>query len=185
MPKRKTSIGPQPLDCSDGAKMLIDQMKEHPEEFKGYAGKFTAILDMAREATQGAHRNVKMSERDANAIMAAAEEHLYEVWLAEDVLTSIMQPKPEVEQAWGTTTGRSGGKSSVLGQLQGGTISNSIYSNGNIGASNVTTSQYIEQVYRSEVDRYKMELEKHEREDFERREREHAMRITKPFKHSI
>lgn len=102
MPKRKTSSGPQQLDCSDGAKMLIDQMKEHPEEFKGYAGKFTSMLDKARAATQGGITT--MSKRDGIAIMAAAETHLYEVWLAEDVLTNIMQPKPEVENAWGNAT---------------------------------------------------------------------------------
>lgn len=96
MPKRKISSGAAPLqqlDCSDGAKMLIDQMKQHPEEFRPFAGKFTSILDMARETSQGLSRSVKMSHRDAAAIMAAAETHLYEVWLAEDVLTNMMKPK--------------------------------------------------------------------------------------------
>lgn len=93
MPRRKTSSGPQQMDCSDGAKMLIDQMKEHPEEFKGFAGKFTHMLDTAAEVTRGNIRH--MSKRDAAAIMAAAEEHLYEVWLAEEVLTKMMAPKPK------------------------------------------------------------------------------------------
>jgi hypothetical protein len=185
MPKRKTSSGPQQLDCSDGAKMLIDQMKEHPEEFKGYAGKFTSILDKARTATQGGV--TAMSKRDVIAIMDAAETHLYEVWLAEDVLTSIMQPKPEEEyKPWGTTTGRSSGKS-VLDQMSGPQITNSVYSNGNVGASNTSTAQYIEQAYRVEQERYalKLERERYEQEEFKRREHEHAMRITKPFKDSI
>lgn len=95
MPKRTTSNGrarPQ-QECSDGAKMLIDQMKEHPEEFKGFAGKFRDLLDTAAEVTRGNPRH--MSQRDAVAIMAAAEEHLYEVWLAEEVLTKMMTPKPK------------------------------------------------------------------------------------------
>lgn len=167
MPKRKTSIGPRQLDCSDGAKMLIEQMKEHPEEFRGY-GKFTSIMDTARQAVQGQPMNVKMmSRRDAIAITGAAEEHLYEVWLAEDVLTKMMTPKQE-EKSWGTTTGRSSGKS-VLGQ---GVLSNA--------ASNATTPQYIEQVYRIALEQERRELR--EREDFKRREYEHAMRNTKPFK---
>jgi len=160
--------------------MLIDQMKEHPEEFKGYAGKFTSILDKARTATQGGV--TAMSKRDVIAIMDAAETHLYEVWLAEDVLTQIMKPKPEEEgKAWGTTTGRSPGKS-VIGQLQGGTISNAAAYSNSIGASNTATSQYIEQVYRIEQEKYalKLERERYEQEEFKRREHEHAMRITKP-----
>lgn len=95
MPKRTTSNGRARLqqECSDGAKMLIDQMKEHPEEFKGFAGKFRDLLDTAAEVTRGNPR--LMSQRDAVAIMAAAEEHLYEVWLAEEVLTKMMEPKPK------------------------------------------------------------------------------------------
>jgi hypothetical protein len=180
MPKRKISSGAAPLqqlDCSDGAKMLIDQMKQHPEEFKGYAGKFTSILDMARETSQGLSRNVKMSQRDAAAIMAAAETHLYEVWLAEDVLTNMMKPKeePEVEKAWGPTTGRMSGKS-VLSQMSGSAITNSVF------VDNNTTSKY-EQAYRIEQERYKlqMERERYEQEEFKRREYEHALRNTKPF----
>lgn len=180
MPKRTTSNGKPQLECSDGAKMLIDQMKEHPEEFKGYAGKFTTLLDKAHDVQHNS-AICGMSKRDAAAIMDAAETHLYEVWLAEDVLTQIMQPKPEVETA--TFAHRAVGKS-VLGQMTGATIANSVYSNGNIGASNTTTSQYIEQAYRMEQERYalKLERERYEQEEFKRREHEHAMRITKPFK---
>jgi len=164
MPKRTTSSGrtqPQ-LNCSDGAKMLIDQMKEHPEEFRGYAGKFTSMLDMAREANQGLQRNVKMSQRDAAAILAAAETHLYEVWLAEDVLTTIMRPKVSEEQIYSQA------------------ISNStLYKN---TTSNTGTGQYVEQAYQREMARHKLELEKYKMEDFKRRELEYAMRTTKPYK---
>jgi hypothetical protein len=101
MPKRTTSIGPQQLDCSDGAKMLIEQMKEHPEDFRGYGAKFTSILDKARTATQGGV--TAMSKRDVIAIMDAAETHLYEVWLAEDVITQLMTPRAQAGERDATT----------------------------------------------------------------------------------
>jgi len=150
--------------------MLIDQMKEHPEEFRGYAGKFTNLLDMAREANQGLQRNVKMSQRDSAAILAAAETHLYEVWLAEDVLTTIMRPKVKEELIYPQAI--------PGGVLRQGAISNSTLSN------NTAASQY-EQAYQMEMARHKLELEKYKMEDFKRRELEYAMRNTKPFKFSI
>jgi hypothetical protein len=155
------------MDCSDGAKMLIDQMKEHPEEFRGYAGKFTSMLDMAREAAQGLSRHVKMSTRDAEAILVAAETHLYEVWLAEDVLTSIMQPKPEVEKSpYVTGTGRAIGKS-VLGQ---GTIQpGGFYENNTINAQ-----QYDHQMTRMMEEKYRLEQRRIQ-------DNEYAQRNTKPF----
>jgi hypothetical protein len=162
------------MDCSDAAKMLIDQMKEHPEEFRGYAGKFTNLLDMARDAVQGTLRNIRMSTRDAEAILAAAETHLYEVWLAEDVLTMIMQPKPEPEKDVRYATPVKAG----LGTLKGANISNSIYSPSNTvsNTSITSTSQYIEQVYQMEQAKYKMELER-----LRHQENEHALRTAKPF----
>jgi hypothetical protein len=155
--------------------MLIEQMKLHPEEFKGYAGKFTHLLDTAREASQGMHRNVKMSQRDATAILDAADEHLYEVWLAEDVLTKMMAPKEEPEKNMVYAT-------PVKAGLWQGAVPSAIYSNGNItsntmaniGSSNTSTSQYIEQAYR-------MEMEKHAMERQRQQENEHALRNTKPF----
>jgi hypothetical protein len=152
--------------------MLIAQMKEHPEEFRGYAGKFTAILDKAREAIDGLHRNVWMSKRDAEAILAAAETHLYEVWLAEDVLTAIMQPKEQVAEAERAyTVGR--GKVALPSAIYAG------HNTANI-ASNTSTSQYIEQAYQMERAKYQMELEKLRQQD-----NEFAMRLTKPFKDFI
>lgn len=141
--------------------MLIDQMKEHPEEFRGYGAKFTGMLDMARDALQGPLRNVWMSQRDATAIMAAAETHLYEVWLAEDVLTTIMRPKVEAEELKYP-------KAST-GVLRQGAISNSTLSN------NTAASQY-EQAYQMELAKYKAELAKQRQQ-----ENEYAMRLTKPF----
>ena len=171
MPKRTNSIGPRQMDCSDGAKMLIDQMKEHPEEFRGYAGKFTNLLDMARDAVQGTLRNIQVSKRDAEAILAAAETHLYEVWLAEDVLTRIMQPREEEQSMKATFAHRAVGKS-VLGQMTGANIASNTIVNNTWGPS------YEDHM--REMERYKMEAAK--QEDFKRRELEHALRNTKPFK---
>ncbi len=175
MPKRKTSIGPQQLDCSDGAKMLIDQMKEHPEEFRGYAGTFRSMLEMALDVARGAARN--MSKRDAAAIMGAAETHLYEVWLAEDVLTQIMQPKEEPVQYREAMRLDSSGTLGIgirapgKSFLQGAGTPKSMFVD-----DNATASQY-EQVYQIEVAKYKAELEKLRQQDLE-----HARRNTKPFK---
>ena len=167
MPKRTNSSGPRQMGCSDAAKMLIDQMKEHPEEFRGYAGKFTAMLDMAREALQGPHRNVRMSMRDAEAIVTAAETHLYEVWLAEDVLTMMMRPKEEAEAPKY--------KVGLTPAHIANTALNAMYPTANT-ASN-STSQYVEQVYRMEQEKYRLELEKLRHQDSE-----HAMRTAKQFK---
>jgi hypothetical protein len=158
------------MGCSDAAKMLIDQMKEHPEEFRGYAGKFTAILDKAREAIQGLHRNVWMSKRDAEAILAAAETHLYEVWLAEDVLTAIMLPKqePEKDVKYATPV-----KAGLWQGSIGANGSSSVHTN----IATTSTAQYVEQVYRMEQEKYRLELEKLRQQEFEQ-----TMRNTKPFK---
>jgi hypothetical protein len=158
------------MGCSDAAKMLIDQMKEHPEEFRGYGGKFTAMLQMAHEALQGPHRNVRMSMRDAEAITAAAETHLYEVWLAEDVLTRITLPKESEEPMKATFAHRAVGKS-VLGQMTGANIASNMISSNTWGPS------YEDHM--REMERYKMEMAK--QEDFKRREYERALRSPKPF----
>lgn len=168
MPKRKISTGPQQMDCSDGAKMLIEQMKEHPEEFREYSGKFRKHLDAAKGTLRGDFSS--MSKRDAAAIMAAADIHLYEVWLVEDVLTALTTPTPNPESEMRYSVGRVVGKS-ALNQMSGTAFANSVF------VDNNTTAQYIEQVYRIEQEKYKAELEKLRREDHE-----HAMRNTKPFK---
>jgi hypothetical protein len=49
-------------------------MKEHPEEFRGYGGKFTDTLGLVEAVQRGESRRISM--RDATAILAAAETHL-------------------------------------------------------------------------------------------------------------
>ena len=152
------------MDCSDGAKMLIDQMKAHPEEFRGYGGKFTHTLDLVEAVQRGESRRISM--RDATAIMAAAEEHLYEVWLATDVLSLIMQPKEKAEEP-----------KYKLGVWNGALPPGSVITANS--ASNTITSQY-DQAYQMEKEKHRMELDQLRRQDIE-----HAMRSTKPFKNYL
>lgn len=181
MPKRKISSGAAPLqpNCSDGAKMLIDQMKEHPEDFRGYGGKFAGMLELAQEVQRGATRN--MSKRDAEAVVEAAQTHLFEVWLAEDVLTKMMAPKPEPETSWGTTTGRSVNQ---LGIWQGAVPPGSVITTNSIANttlacgsvdSNIAIS-YEEHMRRMMQEKYRSEMDKLRQEDIA-----HAQRSTTPL----
>lgn len=171
MPKRTTSSGKPQLDCSDGAKMLIDQMKEHPEEFRGYGAKFTNLLDIAREVVLGNPR--QMTKRDANAIVVAAETHLYEVWLAEDVLTSIMRPKEEPVQY------REAMRLGTNGSLGVSAITASTFASGGFTTSLRDTNTAVTSQYDQAHQRL---LAKRDQEALNRQENEHAMRSTKPFK---
>lgn len=156
--------------------MLIDQMKQHPEEFRGFAGKFTSILDMARETAQGLSRNVKMSQRDAVAIMAAAEEHLYEVWLAEEVLTNMMRPKPnEHEEMYVKSSSKplhgTIGNSFVNHNLTTNTFTNTV-ANTTAGSAFSDPTAQISRLVEEKIN-YALE---------DRARRERALRNTKPFK---
>lgn len=145
--------------------MLIEQMKVHPEEFRGYGGKFSGLLDIASEVQRGSTRN--MSKRDAVAIMAAAEDHLYEVWLAEDVLTRMMAPKEEPVQY------KEAMRLDASGRIGIGNIAPSkLYvTNTANTASNTITSQYQQAL-----------MARRDQEARERQENEYALRNTKPFK---
>lgn len=80
------------LNCSDGAKMLIERMQTHPQEFRfGPNTAFGRTLVTAREILRGEPRD--MSRRDAEALIKAAETYLFEAWLAEDVITKLMPPE--------------------------------------------------------------------------------------------
>lgn len=145
--------------------MLIDQMEMHPEEFRGYASKFRDLLEAAQRTTHQpatASAAYQMSTRDAAAIMAAAETHLFEVWLAQDVLTKIMAPNPEPVTL--TTNQRVYGKSALQGVV------------GNASNFTTNTSRYIEQVYQMEQARYKMEILEQQKRDLD-----YAQRNTTPF----
>jgi hypothetical protein len=105
------------------------------------------------------------------AVLAAAETHLYEVWLAEDVLTRIMQAKEEVNDAPKYKVGLT---PAHIANTALNTISNTAY---NTVTTNTNTAQYVERAYQMELAKYKMELEKQRQQD-----NEHAMRTAKSFK---
>ena len=98
--------------------------------------------------------------------MAAAETHLHEVWLAEDVLTRIMQPKEEPVQY----------KVGLTPAHIANTALNTAY-NTNTATGTASIPTFAESFQR--------EMERYKQEDFKRREYEHAMRNTKPFKGSL
>jgi hypothetical protein len=129
---------------------------------------------MARDAVQGTLRNIQVSKRDAEAILAAAETHLYEVWLAEDVLTRIMLPKQEDEPEKVYATPVKAGL--WQGNGAANTVTHSLGSRITANIASSSTAQYVEQVYRMEQEKYRLELEKLRQQD-----NEHAMRNTKPF----
>jgi hypothetical protein len=129
--------------------MLIDQMKEHPEEFKGFAGKFRDLLDTAAEVTRGNPRH--MSQRDAVAIMAAAEEHLYEVWLAEEVLTKMMTPKPKESEYQRAYVGQG----LTANRAQGTALLN----NQHLYSESIQNAQMQQNLSRLQMEKYKYDVE--------------------------
>lgn len=82
------------LNCSDGAKMLIERMQSNPEEFKNnYDGRWRDILDAARNVANEDEYGEVMSKRDAAAILTAYDAHILEPRLAERIIKELMEPK--------------------------------------------------------------------------------------------
>ena len=72
------------LDCSDAAKMLIQRMQTHPEDFD-YGGKLYRMAEQAQ-----------MSARDKKACSAAHDEYIKEPRLMAEVLKALLvQPEEE------------------------------------------------------------------------------------------
>lgn len=82
------------LNCSDGAKMLIERMQSNPEEFKNtYDARWRDILDCARAVVNDDEHSELISKRDAKAIMAAYDTHILEPRLAERIINELMEPE--------------------------------------------------------------------------------------------
>ena len=91
---------PTELDCSAGAKMMIERMKTNPEDFE-IGGKLYRVYDHAR-----------MSARDKDAVLDAYDLYIIEPKLMADVLVALTAPVETEEQSFKAyTSGRSGGKS--------------------------------------------------------------------------
>jgi len=72
------------MDCSDGAKMLIERMQTHPEDFN-YGGKLYRVLDVER-----------LSVRDLKAYNDAHDKYIKEPTLMVSVLQALLaQPEEE------------------------------------------------------------------------------------------
>jgi hypothetical protein len=74
------------LNCSEGARMLIDRMKSHPDDVK-YNGRFMRITDQILGRTPVGYS--ELSDRDMNALTAAYEKYILEPSLTEYVVDEI------------------------------------------------------------------------------------------------
>ena len=86
------------LNCSDGAKLLIEQMRADPEKFARYRP-WQDLIDHAINTAEGKNYSKVMSRRDAQALYAAYETHILEPKLAERVLNELMEPKEKEKTA--------------------------------------------------------------------------------------
>jgi len=73
------------MDCSDGARMLIERMQTNPEEFESSRGKFGRVLENT------------YSERDKKAITKAHDLHIKEPRLMVYVLEALLAQPEEDE----------------------------------------------------------------------------------------
>lgn len=82
------------LNCSDGAKMLIERMQSNPEEF-GHNGRWSNIINQMLEVRKGTIGMNRVSRRDMNALFDAYETYIMEPKLAESIINELMEPKAE------------------------------------------------------------------------------------------
>jgi hypothetical protein len=74
------------LNCSEGARMLIERMQTHLDEFK-VGGRFYWITEKMRGNAPRGHN--ELSDRDAVALTAAIDQYILEPWLTETVVDEI------------------------------------------------------------------------------------------------
>jgi len=85
------------LDCSDGARMLIERMKTNPEDFN-YGGKLYRAVDAER-----------LSVRDLKAYNDAHDRYIKEPALMVSVLQALLVQPDEDEMSKYKVQGRYGG----------------------------------------------------------------------------
>lgn len=84
------------LNCSDGAKMLIERMQSNPDEFWGGASKWSTVMNQVWARRRGAmETHTMLTERDADDLAIAYDKYVREAKLAEHVIKNIMDPTPE------------------------------------------------------------------------------------------
>jgi hypothetical protein len=74
------------LNCSEGARMLIERMQSHPQEFKRN-GRFSRIVDQILGNVPAGF--CELSDRDDDALTAAFEKYIMEPSLTEYVVDEI------------------------------------------------------------------------------------------------
>jgi hypothetical protein len=74
------------LNCSEGARMLIERMQSHPDEFK-WNGRFIRIVDQILGKVPAEFS--ELSDRDDDALTAAYEKYIMEPALTEYVVDEI------------------------------------------------------------------------------------------------
>jgi hypothetical protein len=114
----------QEMDCSDAARMLIERMQTHPEDF-GYGGKLYRLLDIEQ-----------MSTRDMKAFKDAHDRYIKEPNLMARVLEALLA-QPEKEEKNKVIAARGYQAGLGLGGMRAGVAE------GNINAVTLTTQQRI------------------------------------------
>ena len=74
------------LNCSEGARMLIERMQSHPQEFRR-DGRFSRIVDQILGNVPAGF--CELSDRDDDALTAAFEKYIMEPSLTEYVVDEI------------------------------------------------------------------------------------------------
>lgn len=89
------------LNCSEGARMLIERMQTHPKDFKA-GGRFYWIVEKLRGLAPRGQNEV--SERDWQALHEALDKSILEPWLTETVVDEIFNgEKRRAEEQQNTT----------------------------------------------------------------------------------
>jgi len=74
------------LNCSEGARMLIERMQSHPKDFK-YDGRFSRIVDQILGKVPVGFS--ELSDRDTSALTVAFQQYIMEPQLTEYVVDEI------------------------------------------------------------------------------------------------
>lgn len=94
--------GAEELDCSEGAKMLIERMKDTPEEFRGHNARWSVVVNQMLQVRRGGfENNIMVSKRDMNALFAAFERYVMETALVQHVIEELADPKPPTRKLIG------------------------------------------------------------------------------------
>lgn len=93
------------LNCSEGARMLIERMQTHPDDFKPQ-GRFYWIAEKLRGVSPKGQN--ELSERDWHALQGAFDKAVLEPWLTEMVVDEIFngdRRREEEQKAYAQTSG--------------------------------------------------------------------------------